>query len=40
VSAYFEPKDEQKITALIGEHLPYEERKPGAVDRLSFRLRL
>ena len=40
VSAYFDPKDEQKITNIIGEHLPYEERKPGAVDRLSLRLRL
>ncbi|HXY18028.1 MAG TPA: hypothetical protein VEH48_01240 [Candidatus Nitrosopolaris sp.] len=40
VSAYFEPKDEDKITSLVGEHLPYEERRPSAIDRLSFRLRL
>jgi hypothetical protein len=40
VSAYFDPKDEQKITNIIGEHLPYEERKPGAIDRLSLRLKL
>jgi len=40
VSAYFDPKDEQKITNIIGDHLPYEERKPGAVDRLSLRLKL
>jgi hypothetical protein len=40
VSAYFDPTDEQKITNLIGEHLPYEEHKPGAIDRLSLRLKL
>ena len=40
VSAYFESKDEDKITSLVGERLPYEERSPSAIDRLSFRLRL
>jgi hypothetical protein len=40
VSAYFDPKDEQKITNLIGEHLPFQESKPSTVDRLSIRLKL
>jgi hypothetical protein len=40
VSAYFEPKEEQQVIDIIGEHLPYTEHKPGAVDKLSHRLRL
>lgn len=40
VSAYFDPKDEQKIVSVVGERLPYEERQPSAIDRLSFRLRI
>ena len=40
VSAYFDPKDEKRITNLLGEHLPFEERKASAIDRLSFRLRI
>lgn len=40
VSAYFEAADEPKITAVLGNYLPYEERKMDAVERLSRRLRL
>ncbi len=40
VSAYFDPKDGEKIIDSLGDYLPYEERKMDAVDRLSRRLRL
>src|SRR5579862_2092888 len=40
LSAYFEPKDEARITALLGDYLPYEDRELDAIDRLSRRLRL
>jgi len=40
VSAYFEPKDEDKIVDALGNYLPYEERKMDVIDRLSRRLRL
>ena len=40
VSAYFDPKDEQKITEVVGEHLPLEQHAPSAIDRLSLRLRI
>lgn len=40
ISAYFDPKDEQKIIDIIGDHLPYEERGPDKMDVISRRLRL
>jgi hypothetical protein len=40
VSAYFDPKDEEKITNALGNYLPYEDRKMDGIDRLSRRLRL
>ena len=40
VSAYFDPKDEPKITDGLDSYLPYEERKMDTIDRLSRRLRL
>jgi hypothetical protein len=40
LSAYFDPKDEQKITQALGNYLPYEQRKLDNIDRLSRRLRL
>ena len=40
VSAYYEDKDEKKITDALGDHLPYEPRKLDMVERLSRRLRL
>ncbi|HET9721614.1 MAG TPA: hypothetical protein VFP32_01115 [Candidatus Saccharimonadales bacterium] len=40
VSAYFAPTDEEKIVRVIGDYLPYEERKMDTIDRLSRRLRL
>ena len=39
VSAYFDSTDEEKITATIGNHLPYEERGMDGVDKLSRRLK-
>jgi len=39
ISAYFAPKDEERITKILGNYLPYEERKLDGVERLSRRLR-
>jgi len=40
LSAYFDPKDEDKITDALGNYLPYEDRKLDSIERLSRRLRL
>jgi hypothetical protein len=40
VSAYFEDKDEKKITDALGNYLPYEPRQLDGIERLSRRLRL
>jgi hypothetical protein len=40
ITAYFNPDDEEKVLAAVGDHLPYEQRPMDAVDRLSRRLRL
>lgn len=40
ISAFFEPKDEEKIVNAIGDYLPLEDRKPDGIDRLSKRLKL
>lgn len=40
ISAYFDAADEPKITAALGNYLPYEQRKMDVIDRLSRRLRL
>ena len=39
VSAYFDPADQDKIIAILEQHLPYEERQLDGVERLSRRLR-
>ena len=39
ISAYFAQKDEERITKMLGNYLPYEERKLDSIDRLSRRLR-
>lgn len=39
LSAYFDPKDEQRIVNALGAHLPYEEYKLDGIDRLTRRLR-
>jgi len=39
VDAYFGPADEEKITDVLGQHLPFEERKQAGIDRLSYKLR-
>lgn len=39
VAAFFGPGDEERIMDIIGQHLPYEERKMDSVDRLSRKLR-
>ena len=40
VSAYYDAADEEKITDILGEHLPFEVAKPSSIDRLSRRLKL
>jgi hypothetical protein len=40
ITAYYKPEDEEKITDILGGHLPIEEAKPHSIDRLSRRLRL
>ncbi len=40
ISAYFDPKDEQQIVEIVGDHLPYEDRNPDRMDVISRRLRL
>jgi hypothetical protein len=39
VSAFFQAEDEQPIVALVGEHLPMEQRSPDKIDTLTRRLR-
>lgn len=39
VSAYYDAADEEKITDILGEHLPYEDAKPDAIEALSRRLK-
>lgn len=39
ISMYIESDDEETIVALLGEHLPMEERAPDKVDTLTRRLR-
>lgn len=40
ISLYFEPTQEANIVQVLGQHLPYEQRQPDRVDRLSRRLKL
>jgi hypothetical protein len=40
LSAYFDPKDEKKISASLGNYLPYDERRLDNIERLTRRLRL
>ena len=40
IAAYFEPARQAEIISVLGEYLPYEERRMDSVDRLSRRLRL
>ena len=39
LSIFFDEDNEEKITAVVGKHLPLEERPPDRIDRLSRRLR-
>lgn len=39
VSAYFDADDEEEITSIIGEHLPFEQKTPDRIDALTRRLR-
>ncbi|HET9174239.1 MAG TPA: hypothetical protein VFN56_03070 [Candidatus Saccharimonadales bacterium] len=36
---YFDPADQDKITALLSQRLPYEERQKDLIDRLMWRIR-
>jgi len=40
ISAYFAPNDEEKVVKALGEHLPYEDRKLDAMDRITRRLKI
>jgi hypothetical protein len=40
ISAYYDAADEEKITDILGTHLPYEDAKPDAIESLSRRLKL
>lgn len=39
ISVFYDAADEEKISDILGQHLPYEEAKPDTVDRLSRRLK-
>lgn len=39
LSVYFAPEDEDKIATALSGHIPYEERKQDAVDRLMRKVR-
>ena len=39
VNVYFGAADEEKITDVLGRHLPYEQRKQAGIDRLSNKLK-
>jgi hypothetical protein len=39
LALYFEPQNEQKITGIIGDHLPYDQHRLDAIDRLTRRIR-
>jgi hypothetical protein len=38
-SIYYAPQDEERITAMLAAHLPYEERKHDPIDKLMQRIR-
>ncbi len=38
ISMHFNAQDEHQITAIVGQYLPYEERKMASIDRLAHRL--
>jgi hypothetical protein len=38
-SIYYGPEEEEKVITIIAKHLPLEERKPDATDRLMRRVR-
>lgn len=38
VAVHFNAQDEAKITAIVGNYLPYEERKMAGIDKLAHRL--
>lgn len=39
ISAFYQAADEEKITDILSQHLPFEESKPDSISRLSRRLR-
>jgi hypothetical protein len=40
ISAYYKAEDEEKITDILGQHLPFDEAKASPIDNISRRLRL
>lgn len=39
LTIYFAPEDEQKVTELLGEYLPQNQKEPDIIDRLTRYLR-
>jgi hypothetical protein len=39
ISVYYDPKDEDKIAAIISDYLPFEEHKEDLVDQLVRKIR-
>lgn len=39
ISIFFDPADEQKITDMLGQYLPFEQHRPDHIEALSRRLR-
>ncbi len=40
VSAFLDPKDQARVTEVVGEHLPLEQRSPDGFENLTRRLKL
>ncbi len=39
MSLYYDPQDEERITAVLGSYLPFVEGQKDAIDRLMHRIR-
>jgi hypothetical protein len=39
ITVFYDPKDEERIAAVLSRHLPFENHEPGVVDRITNRIR-
>jgi hypothetical protein len=39
ITIYYDPKDEERIAAVLSHHLPLENHEPGVIDRITNRVR-